>query len=135
MSERNKASFVGEEDSGRSSDTEEGSYADHVNQAEAGEENVGAEEEFDDEEESDYELEEWELWHAAYDQAGRTYYYNEETGAVTWVRPECMGPDLGNGTTMFFLPLQVDLSKESRDFRFGCSFHLNRRYSCLFPPV
>jgi hypothetical protein len=47
--------------------------------------------------EDDSELEEWELWHAAYDQAGRTYFYHEETGEVTWTRPVCMGPDTGNG--------------------------------------
>jgi len=25
-------------------------------------------------------LEEWELWHAAYDQSGRKYYYHAESG-------------------------------------------------------
>lgn len=51
-----------------------------------------------DDEGSEEPLQEWELWHAAYDQAGRTYYYHEESGEVTWKRPECLGPDDGNGT-------------------------------------
>ena len=34
------------------------------------------EEDYSDDEGS----EEWELWHAAYDQAGRKYYYHAESG-------------------------------------------------------
>lgn len=52
----------------------------------------------DDEEES---VEEWELWHAAYDQAGRTYYFHEITNEVTWIRPECLGSDDDNGKSSF----------------------------------
>jgi hypothetical protein len=30
--------------------------------------------------EEETSLEEWELWHAAYDQSGRKYYYHAESG-------------------------------------------------------